>query len=63
MILVKAFILSGAAGVFLFMATLDELEESPLIEQCARPKGFMLMVAGFLLTAFVRFLIGEAHHI
>lgn len=63
MLLVKAFILSAAAGVFFFMATLDELEEAPLVEQCARPRGFLLMLAGFLLTAFVRFLVGEAHHV
>jgi zinc transporter ZupT len=61
-IAVKAFIISMAAGVFLYMSTLHELRRTPLITTCCTKKGFLLLLAGFILTAFVRFLLGEAHH-
>jgi solute carrier family 39 (zinc transporter), member 1/2/3 len=61
MIVVKGVILSLAAGTFLYMATLHELRHTPLIEKCSTKKGFVLMFCGFVITALVRFLIGEAH--
>lgn len=61
MVLVKAAILSLAAGVFLFMATLHDLEHAPLIAVCGRIQGFAALLAGFFLTAGVRALMGYAH--
>ncbi len=63
MFLVKGTILSLASGVFLYMATLHELKNTPLIEDCHSKKGFILMVIGFILTALIRLLVGEAHYI
>ncbi len=62
MILLKGVVLAVAAGTFLYLATLHELRRTPLIEQCGRVKGFMVMGAGLLLTLGVRLLIGEARH-
>jgi len=58
---VKGAILALAAGTFLYMATLHEFRHAPMIARCKNPKGFSVMIAGFLITAFVRYLIGEAH--
>ena len=63
MLLVKGVILALASGVFLYMSTLHELVKTPLISVCCNRKGFYLMFAGFVLTALVRLLIGEAHKI
>ncbi|GEM_PF-2807908 len=32
-------------------------------ENCRYKKGFLFMVAGFVITALVRLLIGEAHRL
>jgi len=61
MTIVKGLVLGLAAGTFVFMATLHELGHAPMISKCASGRGFTLMVAGFLLTVLVRFVIGEAH--
>jgi len=61
--MVKGVILALAAGTFLYMATLHEFRRAPMIANCNTPKGFAVMLTGFLLTAFVRYLIGEAHRI
>lgn len=58
---VKAVVLAMAAGVFLYMSTLHELKDTPLIVDCRQRKGFAFAVSGFVLTALVRLLIGEAH--
>jgi len=63
MIIIKGTVLSLAAGTFLYMSTLHELGEAPLIKHCGKKKGFIIMLAGFIITALVRFLIGEAHRI
>lgn len=63
MLEVKGIILSAAAGVFLYMATMHGLKDNPLIVQCRRHEGFIAMLAGFLLTVGVRLMIGEAHHL
>lgn len=63
MMVVKAVVLSLAAGTFLYMGTMHELRHSPLIRDCARLKGFGVMLGGLALTALVRFLIGEAHRL
>jgi len=60
--LIKAIVLSLAAGVFLFMGTLHEQKHAPLIINCCTPIGFGLMLAGLLLTAGVRLLLGIANH-
>jgi zinc transporter ZupT len=63
MVIVKAFILAMASGVFLYMSSLHELKNTPLIVDCRSRKGFALMICGFVITALVRWLIGEAHHL
>lgn len=60
---VKGFVLSLAAGTFLYMGTLHDLEHSAMIRNCRTRKGFIFMVAGFFLTVMVRVLIGEAHEL
>jgi len=60
--LIKAIVLSLAAGVFLFLGTLHEQKHSPLIICCCTPMGFALMLFGLLLTAAVRLLLGLANH-
>ncbi|MFC1461627.1 ZIP family metal transporter [Verrucomicrobiota bacterium] len=62
MLIVKGVILSLASGTFLYMSTLHELEHAPLIRNCGCRKGFLFMLCGFVITALVRLLIGEAHH-
>jgi len=62
MVIIKGTILGLAAGTFLYMATLHELDHSPLIKGCSTKKGFLIMICGFLITALVRLLIGAAHH-
>jgi len=57
----KGFVLSAAAGVFLYMSTMHGLRDNPLIVQCRRHAGFVAMVAGFVMTVGARFMIGEAH--
>ncbi len=61
--LVKGSILSLASGVFLYMSTLHDLKDTPLIVNCRTVRGFSWMAAGFVLTALVRLLIGEAHEL
>jgi zinc transporter ZupT len=60
-LIIKACTLSLAAGVFLYMGTLHEMKHAPLIIHCCTWKGFIAMVAGLVLTAFVRVLLGTAH--
>lgn len=57
----KATIFSLATGVFLFMATLQEMRHSPLIIHCCTLKGFMAMLTGLVITALVRLVLGMAH--
>jgi zinc transporter ZupT len=61
MTLVKALVLSLAAGVFLFMGTLHELRHTPMIRHCCTFRGFVVMIIGLVLTALVRLLLGMAH--
>lgn len=63
MIVVKGIILALAAGTFLFMATLHEFRHAPMIAGVRDRTGFAVMLAGLIVTAFVRFLIGEAHRL
>jgi zinc transporter 1/2/3 len=63
MVVVKAVVLAIASGVFLYMSTLHELKDTPLIVDCCNRKGFVVAVSGFALTALVRLLIGEAHRL
>lgn len=63
MVIIKGAVLGMASGTFLYMGTLHELENAPLIKHCISKKGFIIMLCGFILTAFVRFLIGEAHRL
>ncbi len=60
-LVLKAVTLSLASGVFLFMGTLHEMKHAPLIIHCCATRGFLAMLAGLLLTAFVRVLVGMAH--
>jgi zinc transporter ZupT len=63
MVVTKAFVLAIASGVFLYMSTLHELKDTPLIVDCCNRKGFAVAFLGFVLTALVRLLIGEAHRL
>ncbi|QDU09762.1 ZIP family metal transporter [Gimesia aquarii] len=60
--LVKATMLSLGAGTFLYMGTLHEMKHASLIEHCGKRNCFLIMVAGLVITAIVRFVVGEAHH-
>ncbi|MFC1570356.1 ZIP family metal transporter [Candidatus Omnitrophota bacterium] len=61
MVIVKAFILSMASGVFLYMGTLHGLRHTPLVENCNCKRNFLLMLLGLVITALVRLALGEAH--
>ena len=59
--LLKATILSVGAGTFLYMGTLHEMQHSALIEHCSKRSCFLAMLAGLLITALVRLIVGEVH--
>jgi len=61
MVIVKASVLSLAAGVFLYMSTVHGFRHTPLVEHCSGTKGFSLMLLGLIITALVRFVLGYAH--
>lgn len=63
--LIKATVLSLASGVFLYLATLHEMRHAPLLTTCSGLSGFLLLLAGFGLTALVRVALGiaQAHHL
>lgn len=61
MLVAKGIVLSAASGVFLYMSTMHELKDNPLITHCRRHEGFIAMAVGFFLTVGVRLVIGEAH--
>lgn len=63
MLIVKGCILSLAAGTFLYMSTLHELQHTPMIVHCRSRPGFTMMLIGFAVTVLVRILLGEAHHL
>lgn len=60
-VLIKATVLSLGAGTFLYMGTLHEMKHASLIEHCGKRSCFLAMLAGLFITAFVRFIVGEAH--
>lgn len=60
-VLVKATVLAIGAGAFLYMGTLHELKRASLIEHCCKLNCFLCMFAGLLITALVRWIVGEAH--
>ena len=59
--LIKAIVLSLGAGTFLYMGTLHELRQTPLIKHCGKLSCFLWMLAGLVITGFVRWMVGEAH--
>ena len=61
LLIARASVLAMAAGTFLFMGTLNELQATPLIRRCQHWRGFAAMLAGLGLTVCARVLIGEAH--
>lgn len=61
LLLARAIVLAMAAGTFLFMGTLNELQNAPPIKRCRHWRGFAAMLAGIALTVCARLLIGEAH--
>ncbi|QDT44653.1 ZIP Zinc transporter [Gimesia alba] len=60
--IIKAIVLSLGAGTFLYMGTLHEMKHASLIEHCGKRSCFLTMVAGLVITALVRLVMGEAHH-
>ncbi len=60
-VLAKATALALGAGTFLYMGTLHEMKHASLIEHCCRPSCFLAFMVGLILTALVRFVVGEAH--
>ncbi|NGX42791.1 MAG: hypothetical protein K940chlam7_01079 [Chlamydiae bacterium] len=61
--LIKPVVLSLGAGTFLYMGTLQGMKHSSLIKHCSTRSGFLAMLAGLFITAFVRFIVGEAHRL
>ena len=59
--IVKGLVLSMAAGTFLYLGTLHELQRAPLIRHCNCRRNFFLLLGGFLLTVIVRVLLGTGH--
>lgn len=59
----EAVVLALGAGTFLYMGTLHELKRASLIQHCCKPSCFVAMLAGLSITALVRWLVGEAHHL
>ena len=60
-VLARGVVLAMAAGTFLFMGTLNELQSTPMIRRCRHWRGFAAMLLGLGLTAAARWLLGEAH--
>lgn len=60
--LIKATVLALGAGTFLYMGTLHEMKHASLIEHCGKRNCFLAMIAGLVITALVRLVVGEAHH-
>jgi zinc transporter ZupT len=60
---IKSLVLALAGGTFMYMAILHEHRHTAMIRQCGHVYGYSIMTAGFLMTALVRLLIGEAHHL
>lgn len=61
MLVIKGTIFSLASGVFFYMGTLHEMKHSPLIIHCCTVRGFVVMLAGLILTLLVRLLVGFGH--
>ncbi len=61
LVVVKAFTLSIAAGVFLYLATLHEFSNAPFIRHCSTPRAFLVMLAGLLLTVCVKVILELGH--
>ncbi len=61
MMVVKGIVLSMASGTFLYLGTLHELKQAPLITHCNCRRNFLLLLGGFVLTVAVRILLGAAH--
>ena len=61
MMVAKGVILALAGGTFLFLSTVHQFQYAAMIRVCCTRGGFIFLLAGFLITALVRFIIGEAH--
>ena len=61
LLLARATVLAMAAGTFLFMGTLNDLQSAPLIQRCRHWRSFIAMLAGLAVTVCARLLIGDAH--
>lgn len=62
-LIAKGTVLALGAGTFLYMGTLHEMKHASLIEHCCKPRCFIWMLAGLVITALVRFIVGEAHRL
>jgi len=63
LVVIKATVLALAGGTFLYMAILHEHRYTAMIRQCGHLQGYLIMLSGFVATALVRLLIGEAHNL
>lgn len=63
MLVTKGVILALAGGTFLFLSTLHQFQFAAMIRICCTKRGFAFLLAGFAITALVRFIIGEAHRL
>ncbi len=61
MLVAKALVLSAASGVFLYMATLHDFKNAPMIVDCGTRKGFAWMVFGLVVTGMVKWVLALAH--
>ncbi|MEM9243192.1 MAG: ZIP family metal transporter [Pseudomonadota bacterium] len=59
----KGIIISGAAGVFLYLATTYGLRHTPFVKNCRDSKGFLIMLLGLVITILVSVLLSYASHI
>lgn len=61
LLLARGTVLAMATGTFLFMGTLNDFQNTPLVKRCRHWRGFLAMLGGLTVTLCARLLIGEAY--
>lgn len=59
----KAIVISGASGVFLYLATTYGLRHTPFVKHCRNKRGFIIMLCGLIITVLVSVLLNYASHL